>query len=96
MVNPALHDKVLYFLSANLIFFFPYHSSAVVFVVCCYVFLAGVALSILLIQQLILISFNMTSYEWRCMQDQQSCWKTLTSSPHNKGIVRNWSEFLRM
>lgn len=71
-------------------------SSALVFVVCCYMFVAGVALSILLIQQLFLISFNVTSNEWRRMQPgQQSCWSTITSSPHNKGILRNWSEFLR-
>lgn len=70
--------------------------SSLVFVVCCYATICGVALFILLTQQLILISFNITSYEWRHMQTQQSWWNTVKSSPYNKGIVKNWTEFLRV
>ena len=80
------------FFSSNVSFYF---SSALVFVCCCYALIIGVALMILLTQQIVLISFNITSYEWRHMLHEASFWSSLMTSPHDKGIFANWAEFIK-
>jgi hypothetical protein len=70
-------------------------SSALVFVCCCYALIIGVALTTLLTQQIVLISFNITSYEWRRMPHEASFWSSLVTSPYNEGTLANWAEFIR-
>ena len=70
-------------------------SSALVFVCCCYALIIGVALIILLTQQIVLISFNITSYEWRHMSHQASFWSSLMTSQYDQGILANWAEFIK-
>jgi hypothetical protein len=60
-----------------------------------YVAVMRVALMILLTQQIVLISFNITSYEWRHMLHEASFWSSLMTSPHDKGIFANWAEFIK-
>ncbi|XP_028401302.1 palmitoyltransferase ZDHHC23-like [Dendronephthya gigantea] len=70
-------------------------SSALVFICCCYALIIGVGLMVLLTQQIILISFNVTSYEWRHMPPQTLFWSSLKISPYNNGILANWVEFIK-
>lgn len=64
------------------------------FVACWYGVVFIVSMSGLLIQQLAFISFNITGDEWRRSSKHTTCWQVFLTNPHNKGLLRNWAEFL--
>jgi len=74
--------------------------SSISFVSACYVYIAVATMSLVMIQQLVLISQNLTQVEWRRATSRGWTCRWLpfiVSSKYNvndRGFCRNWQDFL--
>ena len=68
--------------------------SSVVFVTSWYTLIFIFGLCVLLSQQLVFVSFNLTGDEFRRSSRKKPFWEVLWSHRYNRGFIRNWIEFL--
>ncbi|EDO36348.1 predicted protein [Nematostella vectensis] len=68
--------------------------AALMFVCTFYGVVFVLAMSMLLAQQLVFISLNITGDEWRRSPRSKSLLQVLRTNPHYKGFLQNWKDFL--
>lgn len=102
LLEPAICFFTFCFLQS--VFFAICFSGAVSYVSCCYTVVSVIMVIILFIQQIVLISQNITMQEFNAAVKQRSLtstgepwWKSfyVSNNKYNRGIRANWMAFIR-
>ena len=87
-------ENTVYFIYLFIYLFIYSFRSSVVFVASWYTVTFILGMSSLLLQQLLFISFNLTGDEWRRSSRKKPFWEVFQKHQYNKGLIRNWIDFL--